>query len=179
MTSSKTIRSQLLVTDTCVVIEAHRHGVWQALLDQCHVVLPATVVDEAIQVARQFDEFRLRLEEEIEAGLVQSPSLDASSLQAVLARCPGFPGKIDPGELECLAFVLDNPDQSAVVCSSDAVVFRYLGWLQMSESAVSLEEVLDALGLSRPLPKRLSKAARVNWTQKGFTEALQSGFIQL
>jgi len=169
----------LLLIDACVVIEAHRLDVWQALLSQCQVILPETVVGEAIQVAREFDDFDLRLEHEIEEGLIQSPSLDASSLKIVMARCPPFPGKIDAGELECLAFLLEDADESSLICSSDAVVFRYLAWVQLSQRGISLEEVLQDIGIGPPLEPRLRKAFREKWTQKGFAEALQAGFFEL
>lgn len=178
MTSSKTIRSRLLLIDTCVVIEAHRLDVWQALLSQWQVILPETVVGEAILVAREFDDFDLRLEHEIEEGLIQSPSLDASSLKIVMARCPPFPGKIDAGELECLAFLLEDADESSLICSSDAVVFRYLAWVQLSQRGISLEEVLRGIGLGLPLSFRLRKAFRKLWNQRGFAEAYQAGFIK-
>jgi predicted nucleic acid-binding protein len=97
MKSSPTVRSQLLLIDTCVVIEAHRLHVWESLLSQCHIVVPETVVGEAILVARGFDDISLRLEQQIEEGLFQSPSLEASALAIVFQRCPHFPGKIDPG----------------------------------------------------------------------------------
>lgn len=179
MTSSKTIRSRLLVTDTCVVIEAHRLNVWEALLSQCQVALPETVVGEAIQVAKEFDDFDLRLEQDIKEGLVCSPSLDASDLGLVLARCSPFPGEIDAGELECLALLLKDPSESSLICSSDAVVFRYLAWTQLSERGISLEEVLHGISVGPPLEPRLRKAFREKWTQKGFAEALQRGFIEL
>lgn len=177
MTSSPTVRSRLLLIDTCVVIEAHRLDVWQALLSQCEVVLPETVVGETILVAREYDDISLQLEKEIEEGLIQAPSLNASDLAVVCRRCPPFPGKIDPGELECLAYLLNDTAARSLICSSDAVVFRYLAWAQLAERGISLEEVLRAIGLGPPLAFKLTKAFRDRWTQKGFAEAYQSGFI--
>ena len=59
------IRSQLILIDTCVVIDAFRLGVWKAIVDQCQVVLPRTVVDEVIQVGRgrEFDDVPNNIEE--------------------------------------------------------------------------------------------------------------------
>jgi hypothetical protein len=140
------------------------------------MVLPKTVVDETILVAREFDDICLRIEADVNDGLIQSPSLDASDLAVVRSRCPRFPGRLDPGELECLACLLADTSANSLVCSSDAVVFRYLGWLGMDERGISLEEVLRSIGHAASLSQKLCKDFRVRWTQKGFAEALQHGF---
>jgi hypothetical protein len=171
-------KSRLLLIDTCVIIEAHRLDIWPAIRGQCRVAVPKTVVDETIQVAREFDELNLRLETEIAEGLIESPDLPASDLLIVKEKCPPFPGQIDAGELECLACLLKDEQETPLVCSSDAVVFRYLGWIQKQELGVSLEEILRGMNLGCSLEFKLRKAFREQWTQKGFAEALQRGFLK-
>jgi len=178
MTPPSTSRSQLLLIDTCVIIEAHCLDVWEAIIHQCSVLLPETVVGEAIREAREFDDIDLRLEKEIEEGLVRSPSLPASSLKVVRERCRPFPGEIHSGELECLAFLLGDEDKTSLICSSDAVVFRYLGWIQWGDRGISLEEILRGFGHGYPLRDKLTKSFRERWTRKGFEEAFQRGFIK-
>lgn len=179
MESRSTVRSRLLLIDTCVVIDAHRLNVWNALVDQCHVVLPETVVDECIQVARDFDDVELHLDEQIQKGLIDSPSLDAGPLRIVSQTCPVFPGEIDAGEHECLACLLLDPQGTFVVCTSDGAVFRYLGWTQRQEQGISLEEALKGIGIKKPLPWKHTEKFRRRWTKKGFEEALGQGFIRL
>jgi hypothetical protein len=119
------------------------------------------------------------LEKEIAEGLIESPALPASDLRIVREKCPPFPGQIDAGELECLACLLKDEQGASLVCSSDAVVFRYLGWIQKQELGVSLEEILHRMNLGPPLAPKLRKAFRERWTRAGFAEALQRGFIKL
>ena len=179
MAPNPTGKSRLLLIDTCVIIEAHWLDIWPAIISQCRVAVPETVVGEAIQVAREYDDLNLRLETEIAEGLIESPALPASDLLIVKEKRPPFPGQIDAGELECLACLLKDEQGASLVCSSDAVVFRYLGWIQKQELGVSLEEVLRGMNLGPPLEFKLRKAFRERWTAAGFAEALQRGFIKL
>ncbi len=178
MTSSRTDRSPLLVIDTCVVLEAHRLGVWRSILNRCAVALPETVIGETIQVAREYDDFEQHLETEARDGLFRQISLSAPDLAIVMRQCPAFPGKIDAGEMECLAYILGDTLEASLVCSSDAVVFRYLGWVQEVERGISLEEVLHQIGSDPRLSPKLSKRFRETWSKKGFAEALQRGFVK-
>ena len=77
------------------------------------------------------------------------------------------------------ACLLKDEQGVSRVCSSDAVVFRYLGWIQKEELGVSLEEVLRQMNIGPPLEFKLHKAFRERWTRAGFAEALQRGFINL
>jgi hypothetical protein len=178
MARPSTARSRLVVIDTCVILEAHRLDVWHAVTSQWQVIIPEGVAGEALRVAREFDDIHLRLETEIEEGLVTSPSLPASDLRVVLAACPQFPGVIDAGEMECLAQLLKDTTGKSLVCSSDAVVFRFLGWIQQQERGISLEEILRQINLGTPVEHKLSKEFRDRWTKKGFAEAFQRGFIK-
>jgi hypothetical protein len=178
MARPSTARSRLVVIDTCVILEAHRLDVWHAVTSQWHVIVPEGVVGETLRVAREFDDIHLRLEAEIEEGLIASPSLPASDLGVVLAACPQFPGVIDAGEMECLAHLLKDTTGASVVCSSDAVVFRFLGWIQKPERGVSLEEILRRMNLGTSVKHKLTKRFREHWTSTGFAEAFQRGFIK-
>jgi len=178
MESRSTVRSRLLLIDTCVVIDAHRLNAWHALVSECNVILPETVVDECIQVARQFDDIELLLDQQIKEGLIDSPSLDAGVLRIVNETCPVFPGEIDPGERECLAYLLLDHQETCVVCTSDGAVFRYLGWTQRQGHGISLEEVLKGIGIKKPLPWKHTEKFRHRWTNQGFEEALGQGFIR-
>jgi len=52
-------------------------------------------------------------------------------------------------------------------------VFRVLGNLNKEEQGVSLEEVLQKIGLGRQLKHQFSKTYRENWTKKGSQESIQ------
>ncbi len=172
------IRSQLILIDTCVVIDAFRLGVWEAIVDQCQVVLPRTVVDEVIQVGREFDDVPINIEELLDESdqkeKISIPELLPEDLKSVYMKCgPSFRGEIHDGELECLAYLLKHEKKQSLACSSDAVVFRYLGWTELGERGIALEEVLHGIGIRRALEKKHTKDFREKWTNRGFTERLQ------
>jgi hypothetical protein len=180
MSPTSTARSKLLIVDCCVIIEAYRLQLWHAIVSQGRVAVPETVVNETIQVAREFDEFTVDIEAQASQGKIQVPSLNASDLKIVRQRCgPKFIGAVHDGEQECLAVLLAVAD--SILCSSDAVVFRYLGWIQQPDRGISLEEVVESFGIAKGkgMQWKLTKAFRDKYTQQGFAEAIQSGAIRL
>jgi len=182
MGKTSTHRSPYLLLDTCVILEAHRLGVWDLLVRNHSLAVPAAVVAETIQQCREekFDDIRVCLEEQIRQGLVHEPSLPLSDLRIVTERSGlKFRGAMDTGEQECLACLLHGKYECSGVCSSDRVVFRYLGWIREPERGVSLEEILERMGAPRKLAHKLTKEFRLRWSQRGFQEAFQSGMIHL
>lgn len=182
MGSTWTAQSELLLVDTCVVLHACELGVWNILTSNLGIAVPRTVVDEVIQQLREekFDDISLDIEREAREGRIAEPSLPASELEIVRQRAgPKFRGVLDDGELECLACLLHDKYRCSRVCSSDAVVYRFLGWIQQEAKGVSLEEVLGQLGgPRRKLLKQLTRSFREDWSRRGFQEAWQSGVIK-
>lgn len=181
--SISTAQSKLLLVDTCVVLHACKLGVWNSLTSNLRIALPETVVGEVILQLREekFDDLSLDIEREVKEGKVAHPSLDASELKIVRDLSgPKFRGVWDEGELECMACLLHEEYGCSRVCSSDGVVFRFLGWTRQDEKGVSLEEILDGFGgPRRKLLPRLTRQYREHWTKQGFGEAWQSGVIKL
>jgi len=152
------------------------------VVSQGTVVVPETVVNETIQVGREFDEFTVDIEALAETGKIDVPAMTASQLAAVRGKCgPKFMGAVHDGELECLAALLADTSGAAVLCSSDAVVFRYLGWTQMPDRGISLDEVAKSLGIAggAKMQWKLTQAFREKYTHQGFAEAMQAGAISL
>ena len=78
--------------------------------------------------------------------------------------------KLDAGEAELLSVVHSSFDSYRL--SADAVVFRVLAALGKSDQGVSLEELLQQIGLSRSVSWPFSKSFRVHWARCGFEEKL-------
>ena len=75
--------------------------------------------------------------------------------------------ELDPGETESLAFLIQSTE-SYVISSGDAIVYRVLGLLNRGEQGLSLEEILDSIGLRRSkLPWSCQKAFREKYTKEG------------
>lgn len=181
MPPTSTARSKLLIVDCCVIIEAYRLNIWHAMVSQGKVVVPETVVNETICVGREFDEFEVDIEKLAHSGKIAVPSLSSRHLGLVRQKSgPKFLGAVHDGELECLATLLADTSGTALLCSSDGVVFRYLGWTGMGDSGISLEEIARSLGIaSGKMAWKLTQAFRKKYTQQGFTEAVQSGVVGL
>ncbi len=79
--------------------------------------------------------------------------------------------KLDDGETESLAFLINSPEEF-LICSADKIIYRILGNLKRSGQGISLEEILQQTGLGVGLPRQFTKAYREEWSRKGFAEGL-------
>ncbi len=164
---------RLLLLDANVVIEISRHALWDEVVARCDVHLARTVIDEAQffedeNGARHYIDLTAHIEGQAITVFDLTPS-DLTSLRQSFD--PVYFEKLDPGETESLGHLLRQPDDCSI-CSSDAIVYRVLGNLQRSEQGVSLEELLNAIGLGRKLSWKFTRGFRDEWTKKGFTEGL-------
>ena len=67
-----------------------------------------------------------------------------------------------------------KPSDLSALLSYFDVTYRVLGRLHKGEQGISLEEVLQQVGLGRPLSKRAcSKTYREHWTHMGAQDAIQ------
>jgi hypothetical protein len=164
---------RLLLLDANVVIEISRHGLWDGIVARCEVHLARTVIDEA----QFFDDANgnrqyIDLTAYINAKSITVFDLTPSDLAMLRAEFdPVYFEKLDPGETESLGYLLRQSAESQI-CSADKIVYRVLGNLKRSEQGVSLEELLDQVGLGRKLPREFTRTYREEWTKKGFQEGL-------
>jgi hypothetical protein len=164
---------RLLLLDANVVIEISRHGLWDKIVAACEIHLARTVVEEA-----QFfhdangDRREIDLGPFVNAKTITIFDLTPSDLAAFRAKFdPVYFEKLDPGETESLGYLLRQSDECKM-CSAEKIVYRVLGNLGRPEQGVSLEEVLNQVGLGRKLQRQFTRACREEWTQKGFQEGL-------
>ncbi len=168
----KTLRFLLL--DANIVIELHRLQLWDTFVRRCEVLLPSTVVELEAKFfhGRDSDE-QIDLTPHVEQDLVKQVQADAAEVQAFLKRfTPDYLGAMDPGESELLTY-LTLSDDPCLACSSDAIVFRILGRLNLGEQGRSLEELLRTLGLSQSLTWQFSEKFRIQWTKRGEQEMIR------
>ena len=81
-------------------------------------------------------------------------------------------GDLDDGEAESLAYMVKQL-QDFLISSGDRIVYRVLGNLGRAEQGISLEEILQKIGLGRNLDWPYSKAFRERYTQDGETDMIQ------
>lgn len=159
-------RSRLILLDANVVIHLFELDSFRQVAARCQIVLAQTVVDEAHFFERDGQRLPIEWSELIQGGVVEVRSAAASEVQAYCSRFdPTYYEKLDPGEAEAL--VLLERDGEARICSADKIVWRVLGNTNQGERGVSLEEVLQQIGLTKRLPDRFSKAFRERWCRSG------------
>jgi hypothetical protein len=164
---------KLLLLDANVVIKAFELGIWQELIERCDIWLASTVIQEAeyfitgdgkkcpIELDQYAADKRIT-----EFGITPSELLSFKGLFD-----SSYLEKLDDGETESLAFLI-NAHERLMICSADKIVYRILGNLRRKEQGISLEEILQQIGLTCALPRQFGKAYRIEWTQKGFEEGL-------
>ena len=164
---------RLLLLDANIVIEISRHGLWDSVIARCEVHLARTVVDEAqFFLDDNGDKQPTDLTHHISERSITLFDLVPSDLAGLRAQFgPSYFEKLDPGETESLAYLLKQSDECRI-CSADKIVYRVLGNLHRSDQGVSLEEVLNQIGLGRKLGHESTREYRVRWTNKGFQEGM-------
>lgn len=167
-------RLKLLILDANVVIHLHELGIWSKLIAVCDVHLPRTVIDEAEFYEADGDKRYIDLQPDIEQQRVQVFDVSISDVKTFRDQFdPLYVGGLDPGECEALAH-LCRSTEAFLISSGDAIVYRVLGRLNKSDQGMSLEEVLQKIGLQqKSLPWSCSKAFRAKYTKEGEVHAIQ------
>ena len=80
---------------------------------------------------------------------------------------------IHDGEMESLAF-LCKCSEDWKLCAADGAVFRVLGFSHRADQGISLEEILEKIGLSQSkLEEKYTKKFREKWTHRGKVDFIQ------
>ncbi len=112
----------------------------------------------------------------IRDGRIQVFSHSAADLQKFRSSFdPMYVEKLDDGETESLIHLISPDCEDFLLCSGDAIVFRVLGNLQMTEKGISLEEVFDRFGWRRNLEPCFLKSWRQRWSQIGLADSMYGG----
>jgi len=161
----------LLLLDSVVIIELFEIGIWDQILAHCDVHVSETIVAEVLYYIDANDQ-----KQPIDLSrYADKMTIHSLPVSRVLELKKGFGSilldKLDAGEAELLSVVHSSFD-SYRLCSADAVVFRVLAALGKSDQGVSLEELLQQIGLSRSVSWPFSKSFRVHWARCGFEEKL-------
>jgi hypothetical protein len=169
------VKFRLLLVDANIIIELFRLGIWDTFLAACEVHLSETVFDEAhFYEDDDGERHTIHLQPYRDKGQVTVHAVPSSQL-ATLRSTLGVTllEKMDPGEAELLC-VLDNalPGEDYLICSADAVIFRYLGATHRSGQGISLEEILPKIGITKPLESLYRKAFRERYSQLGFSQGI-------
>lgn len=170
-------RLKLLLLDACIVIGLHELGVWDTLISQCDITLTRTVADDEVVLwedesgGRQYID-RQKFQDDIKAGRINCIDVPLSMIEAFKEKFDlSYLDRLDAGEAESLAFLCASKEEW-LISSADIIVFKVLGRLGLVERGVSLEEILDKVGLSRRVDWKYSKAFRVKYTKQGQQDSI-------
>jgi hypothetical protein len=166
-------RLSFLLLDANVIIYLFELGMWDRIVAECDLHISRTVKAEAAFFFRGDQRFEIDLQPYEDDGRIRVFDVPIVDVQAF---CKAFDAsyveKLDPGETESLVFAL-NAKETYLLCSADQIVYKVLGALDRAEQGVSLEEVLQKLGLTRALKRQFQKAFRDAVAGQGFVDSLQ------
>jgi len=164
---------RFLLLDAGPIIKLVELGTWDEFLNRCDVTVCRTVAEEAKWASRESEDVCIDLGSCEKKERIHVEDVEVSAAKAFFDRFDfSYKAVLHDGEKETLAF-LDSSLEPWRVCSSDAAVFRILGLLGRAEAGVSLEEVLQQIGLGRPLEWKHSEPFRRKYTSLGQTDSVQ------
>jgi hypothetical protein len=159
---------QFLLLDAGIIIGAHELGVWDQLIHQCRITVTRTVKEEADfwydehNVGHEID-----LNRDVEAENIKCIDVPLSQVNNFCNEFgPTYLDRMDPGEAESLTHLFYSKEEWQIA-SADSHVFKVLGFLGLGERGISLEEILNQVGLGRAVHSKYSRMFREKYTTMG------------
>jgi hypothetical protein len=165
----------LLLLDAGPIIKLFELNLWDKFLQACEVTISRTVVPELKWASQKLEDVLIDIAPYEGKGLnIIDP--ETSAVASFYAKLnPLYKDLIEPddGEVATLQFLLSSSPQW-FLCSGDGPVFRLMGSLNRGEQGLSLEEILDKIGLRQStLEWPYTKKFRLEKTRQGQIEAAQ------
>jgi len=166
---------QFLLLDAGPIIKLFELEIWQEFISRCDVTIAQQVAEESKWARGETEDCLMDLAQYSEDGGISIIDIDASKVAAFTNKFSAQLSrvKIDPGELEILSF-LTSSEKSWFVCSADGAVFRFLGMIGKGQDGISLEEVLNGIGLTKQLEWKFTKRFREKFTYLGQVDGVQN-----
>lgn len=143
----------LLLLDADVVVFAHQFGVWGGLVEAYEVHVPSTVIEEAKFFKSKDGRKTIDLKAEEVAGRIRRVETTATTIAATFENFePSFLAALHDGEKEAIAILVSESGRGLVFCTGDITAIVSIGMLDLSESCVSFEKVLQSAGLLKLVP---------------------------
>ena len=167
-------RLKFLLLDADVVIKIFELGLWDQIIEHCDIHISRTIIEnEALYYKSGEIHERINLTPHKENKIITEVDIQLSELNDFRNKFGlNYLDRLHSGETESLAY-LNTKDEPFLLCSADKIVFRVLPQLNRAEQGISLEEVLQQVGLGRSLEKHFTKAYREIWTKKGQEEMIR------
>lgn len=173
---------QFLLLDAGPIIKLFQLGIWDEFIKRCDVTVSSTVAAEAKWASQEFEDIRIDLDV-YEIKIIEPEPSVASTFYTKLPNAYKDDVEVQDGEVQTLAFLCAS-SVNWFLCSADGAVFRILGLLGKAEQGISIEEILNQIGLppcirwDRITPKdedwKYTKKFREDYTKKGKMDFIQS-----
>ena len=167
---------QFLLLDAGPIIKLFELSLWEKFIERRDVTIARTVVEEAVHTGQRgsLGYIDFPFEKAAEQGRIKIIDMDLRAIQSLLRDSTiEIKYAIDPGEAETFTFLMSS-SEDFLMCTADGPVFSVLGFMNKVEKGISLEEVLNKIGLARPLEWQFTKKFREKYTRKGQVDATQS-----
>ena len=164
---------QFLLLDAGPILKLFELGLWERFIDTCDVTIARTVAESEVLyiqegLEKQHIEYGLRSYEQ--SGHIKIIDAEPHQIAAFQQKISGF--EVHAGELETLAYFFSS-HEDWLVSSGDHVGYQVLGFLGKGEKGISLEEILQQIGLAKSLEYWYTKKFRERWTHQGQVDAIQ------
>ncbi len=161
---------KLLILDAGVVIYLHELGLWSKVVASCDLYLSRIVAEKEVLFQKTEEDeygYDIDLSPMITAGAITVFDVSVSDLKTFRDQFDMlYLGDLDDGEAESLAYLVRQSPEF-LISSGDAIVYRVLGNLNRGEQGISLEEILQKLGLGRSVHNPYTKRFREQYTRQG------------
>jgi hypothetical protein len=165
-------RFRCLLLDAGPILKLFELGIWERFITLCDVTVTPTVRDEVQFFGEGLDKQYIDLFRYVETKQIALEEASIENIQSFHQTIRKLNAEIHDGEKETLA-ILGRSAPEWKTCSSDAVVYRVLGYLGRGEQGISLDEILRQVGLGRDLEWRFTERFRIRYTQLGQVEGIQ------
>lgn len=144
-----------VLLDANIIIESHKVGVWERLIDRVEIVVSSIV---AHKESLFYSEKERRIPEPINLNrLIQDGKIkEISATSEEMANFLNYFDRVfvfglDEGEIESLALIKSGKLQETLFCSSDGPAIQALAMIGHSNAGISMETLLKITGLQKDL----------------------------
>ncbi len=165
-------RFSFLLIDAGPIIKLFSLDIWDDFIKYCDVSISRIIVDDQALYTEDGNK-HIDLNPYEERELIKIIDVEPSVVKTFYDKFDLlYQADIHDGEKETLAFLYDS-SENWLICAADGAVFRVLGLLGKAEQGISLEEILEQIGLSRKLERHYTKEFREKHTRRGQIDSVQ------
>jgi hypothetical protein len=166
-----------VLLDANIIIESHKVGVWEKLIERVEIVVSSIVAHKESlfysKVERKVPE-SINLKQLIQNGKIKEiPSSPEEIADFLNYFDRVFVFGLDDGEIESLALIKSGKVKDTLFCSSDGPAIQALAMIGHSDAGVSMEMLLKETGLQKDLEYQFGDVFFKKHLKKGSENLIQ------